>query len=338
MLLLCLAPTDPPKEGVLRPYPYGERALQPAVLAITAGVVTGLVATVLFVTVRQVYSSGLFLGAPFVMGTTTAFLFNRNYDASSKETVVVTLMTFVVSGLTALLFAIEGLFCILMAFPIAAGAGLMGAFFGRTISRHGRTDLPPALIGLVVLSLNAAATPEPHGATVFEVRSSVDVAAAPDRVWRHVIAFDPIPEPADLLFRAGIAYPRSAVITGEGIGAIRHCIFSTGAFVEPITAWEPEKRLAFDVVSQPPALRELTLYRNVSPPHLDGYLRARRGEFRLVSMADGRTRLEGSTWYELDIAPAAYWQLFSDYLIQRIHRRVLEHIKREVEGLAIDAS
>lgn len=27
-----------------------------------------------------------------------------------------------------------------------------------------------------------------------------------------------------------------------------------------------------------------------------------------------------------------YWRLFSDYLIHRIHVRVLEHIKREVEG------
>jgi hypothetical protein len=34
----------------------------------------------------------------------------------------------------------------------------------------------------------------------------------------------------------------------------------------------------------------------------------------------------------LDIGPQQYWRLFSDYLIGRIHRRVLEHIKQEVEG------
>lgn len=61
------------------------------------------------------------------------------------------------------------------------------------------------------------------------------------------------------------------------------------------------------------------------------YLRSRRGEFRLVEV-NGRTRLEGSTWYELEMAPEGYWQVFSDALIRRIHLRVLAHIKREVEG------
>jgi hypothetical protein len=53
---------------------------------------------------------------------------------------------------------------------------------------------------------------------------------------------------------------------------------------------------------------------------------------RLVELGHGRTRLEGSTWYEIEMAPEVYWQAVSDALIHRIHRRVLEHIKREVEA------
>jgi hypothetical protein len=108
-------------------------------------------------------------------------------------------------------------------------------------------------------------------------------------------------------------------------------VFSTGSFVEPITAWEPSRRLAFDVTDSPPPLRELSLYSNVSPPHLDGYVRSQRGEFRLIALPGGRTRLEGSTWYQLQMAPEGYWQVFSDYLIHAIHRRVLTHIKKEAE-------
>jgi hypothetical protein len=66
-------------------------------------------------------------------------------------------------------------------------------------------------------------------------------------VWREVIAFSPIPEPQEFMFRLGVAYPMNAKITGEGVGAIRYCNFSTGSFVEPITHWEEHKRLAFDV-------------------------------------------------------------------------------------------
>jgi hypothetical protein len=54
--------------------------------------------------------------------------------------------------------------------------------------------------------------------------------------------------------------------------------------------------------------------------------------FWRIALAGNRTRLEGRTWYELEMAPAGYWQLISEALIHRIHRRALEHIAREVEG------
>jgi hypothetical protein len=85
------------------------------------------------------------------------------------------------------------------------------------------------------------------------------------------------------------------------------------------------------LVSAPP-LRELTPYANVRPPHLDGYFRPRRGEFDLVALDGGGTRLEGHSWYELDVAPEGYWQLVADAFVHRVHRRVLEHIRRSAEA------
>ena len=62
-------------------------------------------------------------------------------------------------------------------------------------------------------------------------------------------------------------------------------------------------------------MTELSLYDRVDAPHLDGFVRSERGEFRLVPLPGGRTRLEGSTWYELRIGPQPYWRLWSDWLI-----------------------
>src|SRR4029453_3322215 len=117
--------------------------------------------------------------------------------------------------------------------------------------------------------------------------------------------FSDIAEPRDWFFRAGVAYPIRARIDGAGPGAVRYCVFSTGSFVEPITHWKPAHRLAFDVVESPAPMRELSPYRDLSPRHLHGYLRSKRGEFRFVDLRDGRTRLEGSTWFEIDMAPEA---------------------------------
>ncbi len=86
------------------------------------------------------------------------------------------------------------------------------------------------------------------------------------------------------------------------------------------------------MASQPPPLRELSPWGATHPPHLEGFLRSRRGQFRLTALPGGRTLLEGTTWYENRMWPAAYWQLWSDELIHRIHRRVLEHVAQEAEN------
>ena len=48
--------------------------------------------------------------------------------------------------------------------------------------------------------------------------------------------------------------------------------------------------------------------------------------------AAGGTRLTGTTWYSHGLRPSAYWSLWSDWIIHRIHMRVLTHIRAEVEG------
>jgi len=50
-------------------------------------------------------------------------------------------------------------------------------------------------------------------------------------------------------------------------------------------------------------MHKLSPYKNLSSPHLHGYLRSRRSEFRLIELPGQRTRLEGSTWYEVEMAP-----------------------------------
>ena len=74
------------------------------------------------------------------------------------------------------------------------------------------------------------------------------------------------------------------------------------------------------------------MHGEVDAPHLDGYLLARRGEFLLEPTAAGGTRLTGTTWYSHGLRPSAYWSLWSDWIIHRIHMRVLTHIRAEVEG------
>ncbi len=74
-------------------------------------------------------------------------------------------------------------------------------------------------------------------------------------------------------------------------------------------------------------MKDLSPYRHVDAPHLEGYMVSRRGEFRLTALPGGRTRLEGSTWYTLAIYPEGYWVVGGEALLHAIHTRVLRHIK-----------
>jgi uncharacterized membrane protein YhaH (DUF805 family) len=339
MAALCIAPTAP---GGPHPVEVGggpaqdparrAKLIAQGAPAVAAALVVGLTMFVVAIEYRGQYGVPLFFGAPFAMGMMASFLFNRN-PATAVETLVVVLITIAVAAIALIAFAREGAICIAMALPLVTIVAVVGGIIGRTIAGGRRSDLRPSLLGVIVLPLWVVVQPAAStGALLHVVVSTVEIQASPDRVWQHVVAFSPIAEPDELIFRAGVAYPKEARIEGAGVGAVRYCEFSTGAFVEPTTVWEPGRRLAFDVADSPPPMRELTPYGRITPPHLDGYLHTIRGEFRLIPLAAGGTRLEGRTWYRLDMGPEAYWLLLTDALIHRIHLRVLEHIKREAEA------
>jgi hypothetical protein len=131
------------------------------------------------------------------------------------------------------------------------------------------------------------------------------------------------------VLKLGFAYPIEAKIDGTGVGAVRYCNFNTGPFVEPITVWQEPNLLAFDVKEQPEPMTEMSPYEHLTSAHLT-YLRSLKGQFRLYEK-EGKTVLEGTTFYTHDISPDVYWRQYSDEIIHQIHLRVLNYIKKVSE-------
>ncbi|MCD8529141.1 MAG: hypothetical protein LRY27_04105 [Chitinophagales bacterium] len=150
-------------------------------------------------------------------------------------------------------------------------------------------------------------------------------------MWDNVVTFNKIDEPTDWIFKTGISCPTDATIKGTGVGAIRYCNFTAGSFIEPITTWNDPELLQFNVIEQPIPMNEFNPFWEIQPPHLEGYFISQKGQFKLNKLSDSKTELEGTTWYKLDILPQQYWKLWSDFVIHRIHKRVLNHIKKESE-------
>jgi len=309
-----------------------ESRLQAAFKGIAAGVAIGLVSFGLHALLLHSYSAAVFLGTPFTMGAAAGWFYNRGELQDRTRTANLGALTVAIASLAALLFALEGIVCIAMALPPALLVGMFGAVVGRAI-RGEHVASRAALVIAVAVPSSAVLESRVLRPPLREVVTAIEIAAPPEAVWPHVVQFRELSEEPAWFFRLGIAYPVRARIEGTGPGAVRFCEFSTGAFVEPITVWDPPRKLGFDVSAQPAAMRESSPYADLHPPHLDFAMSSRRGEFRLVPLPGGRTRLEGSTWYQIDLGPQAYWSIWSDFIVHRIHERVLEHIRNEVVDL-----
>jgi hypothetical protein len=234
------------------------------------------------------------------------------------------------------MFAFEGIICLIMAAPIAFAVATMGGMLGYAVQKTFWWPAQSAkLCCSVVLLIPFAMILEhavPPSLPLLAVKSSVIINAPPEKVWRNVVSFSELPPPSEMIFKVGVAYPIRAEIRGSGVGAVRYCNFSTGPFVEPIQVWDEPRLLKFSVTENPEPMQEWTPYHNVHPVHLDGYLVSQGGQFRLVPLENGRTLLEGTTWYYHHLWPADYWQVWSDHIIHTIHLRVLNHVKRLSEA------
>ena len=284
------------------------------------------------------YGNALFLATPLLSGVLLGWLLNRGgWSSTFVSAVPLAVLTLFLTFVLFLVAGEEGLICLFLASPLLFALTLLGLALGLSLTRTRPTPAGPASLAAVVclpLVSTAALLPGAHIAeralatppALREIKTSVIVQAPIERVWEAVIGFPRITAPPDFLSRLGVAYPVEATLDGEGVGAVRRCVFSTGAFIEPITRWEPPTLLAFDVEASPPPMKELSFHDHVDAPHLSSAFVAQRGQFALRTLGDGRVLLEGTTWYTQGLSPEWYWGPITDQLIHRIHRRVLEHI------------
>jgi len=283
----------------------------------------------------EVYGSGVFLATPLVCGMISVWIYNRKGSKQLGESLSLAFFTGCMSLLGFLIVGFEGLFCLVMAAPVMLPMFILGGWIGYGISqiirRRLASDLTMILLVLMAPLLMGFESVKPSPPPVRSAVTTVQIHAPIERVWEEVIAFSEIPEPTELLFRLGIAYPINARIEGSGVGAVRYCNFSTGSFVEPITHWEENRKLAFDVIEQPEPMTEISPYAGIHPPHLDWAIRSTKGQFLLTQRDDGVVELQGTTWFYTRMDPEPYWSWITEHMVQMIHQRVLLHIKDSVE-------
>jgi hypothetical protein len=277
------------------------------------------------------YGYGLFVLTPFVIGVVTAYGANQKGDIGGSLTSQWIVVATVIGTVALVVFALEGIICIIMAAPLGLGMALLGGLVGRRIALRSQRPGRETLSCIALLPLAFAFEYVVPPTTRFDTVQTIEVHASPDMVWASILSTDPIEGPLALPFRLGIAHPLRAEVIGEGVGAERRGEFSTGTAIERITEWEPGRKLAFVVVHDVPAMHELSPYEHLHTPHLIGYFRTTHTSFELIARADGYTDIVERTSHELRLDPVLYWLPMARWVVQENNARVLSHIRRHAE-------
>jgi uncharacterized membrane protein YhaH (DUF805 family) len=333
ILALCVMPSRAGRDPALRAEQAGAEG--PAWPAAAQGVVAGMALTLFAVAVGALifgtYGFGMFVASPFVIGAATAYFANRKRDIGGSHTAALVVGATALGGVALVMAALEGLICIILASPLAFLAAFIGGVFGRAVALSMRRPVAQTLPAFALLPLLFALESVLGTAVRFDTWQTIEVRAPPEAVWQAIVHMGPIDGPLALPFRLGVAYPMGGEIIGEGVGALRRGEFSTGNALERVTEWVPNRKLAFVVVTDVPAMRELSPYRHVHAPHVVGYFSTTNTSFELVPLPDGGTQVVERTSHELRLEPALYWLPLARWVLQENNTRVLTYIRRHAE-------
>src|SRR3989449_10843758 len=111
--------------------------LKSGLFGVAASLAITIPTVLIGVYLKKNYSAGLFLGTPFSIGYISAHVFNHQHPRTMGQTIEVVLFALGLATAAMFFFAAEGAFCLVLAFPLAAGVGGCGGVVGRGIGVGG---------------------------------------------------------------------------------------------------------------------------------------------------------------------------------------------------------
>jgi hypothetical protein len=234
-------------------------------------------------------------------------------------------------------FLREGVVCLVMALPVWIAFGYIG-LWPVYLYRRSRKRVDPAtfrahallLIPFLALLIDQQIAPPRETRTV--VREII-VDAPPSVVWPRLLAIPAI-APDEGRWNASqdllrLPRPLAARLSGEGRGAVRDAYWQDGIrFQEIVTDWQTNKRLQWRFAFPDPAIHERT-DRHIEPH--GRHLWIDTGGYRLIPLADGRTKIRLWTRYQLATPFNGYAGWWGERILGDIQDNVLAIVAARTE-------
>jgi hypothetical protein len=228
------------------------------------------------------------------------------------------------------LTGVEGWACIVMGLPILLPMSTLGGLLGAWV--RPRSPLPVAAFALLPFVSGGIERGIPEPVALRTVESTIDIEAAPARVWGTIVQVPPIAPgeiPDALYLRMGFPRPIAATIDGAGVGAMRRATFGGNlVFHETVTDWQEPRRLSFRIAAQTDSIPPTTLDRHII---IGGeYFDVLQGTYVIQPTAQGvRLRLTSNLRVSTHLNP--YAGPWADAIMRSIQETILAVEKKRAE-------
>ena len=268
---------------------------------------------------------------PAVIGMVHVYIRSRaampSYVASVFEPMLPALLCLVFS----VLVHWEGTICLAMAFPVILLLAGLGGIIMRIVLSTRSKHLIFAAFTVLPLPLSFAEQTIPLPQEKQIVSNTIHIKAPAHRVWQKIVRVEKITEPQpSIFFSLGFPRPVEAILSGDGVGQTRLATFERGLqFVETVTVWRENQKLAFTIKADPKATPITTLDEHV---RVGGeFFDVLSGVYEIEYAGDGVT-LRLYSEHRISTHFNFYARLWSRFLMGEIQQNILKVIKHRAEA------
>jgi hypothetical protein len=293
------------------------------------------IAVTLIVTVNftKSYGFSLYIGLPSMIGFAVGFFVPSGRVNKVARALLLTLLVTAILSLLAILSGLEGGICIMMIVAPLFGLIFAGIIIGAAVRKFNLVKNNYIIISFFLINPVCLYVDSQQSTTENTVVSSVVIEAPAEKAWQTLTHRVDFKEQPDLLFRWGVNYPKNMQLITRHDSTFLHCDLRNGVTDLWVSDMSANRKLKFHIVENVIPVKELTIYDSLDTPHTHPeYFRLSFGQFLIQPLDTGHCRLIASSNFAFRLSPSIYWKWWSDYLVGRMHSRVINIVKEESES------
>lgn len=283
-----------------------------------------------------IVSFSFIFGVPFVMGMATAYLGCRFRGRTIFWIYVAPALFVLLAILFSVLFALEAIFCAVVAAPILVPCAFLGGLLGAYFQYRHANKISVSFVVMLPLLVAPLESRWKHPHQTVTVHNQILIDAPLESVWNEIASVREIQKeelPANWIYWLDFPRPKAAEIDFHGVGGTRTATFERDvSFFEVVTEWNKPRALAFTIDADPDFIPHTAFDKHIV---VGGrFFDVLSGRYELEAQ-EKKTILHLSSQHQLATPFNDYAGWWSSHIMHSIQKTILVVIQQRAESTSI---